>query len=426
MYICNFIVHNINYYKLYNHIRSDAHTLYATQILSVIKMHLSKFVVLLLVAAVAAQNDCPNSATECPDSCAGEQCARFLNAECQENPCHGLCTPNFFWRGKNVTNRCPVERCRDKVCPGIRECVEMVRPTSCPEGVPQSLCRQYIRATCVLPPPPTNCSQITCGEGMFCRERHRGGEGVTCVRARNCNQLTCDEGSICSETEEGPKCVISIQLSCKDLKCPEGTICVADSIPSRNLSVAQCVNQEETERLPRFETFFCGSGALICHNEPQAEACIDFYESGNYLTPTCLESSCDPESPNSSCMLGSRLCAMTPNYLNAPFTSICVGSTSIVSNSSRCDSAPADRCPGNFVCREAFYDGKFFFSTCGFPAPAFAAPSCAELECPVPLECNELGQVEGRGGIARCGGPEFTGETENFIRSLLDKIQKYS
>ena len=92
--------------------------------------------------------------------------------------------------------------------------------------------------------------------------------------------------------------------------------------------------------------------------------------------------------------------------------------------SSRCNSAPANRCPGNFVCCETFYEGQSFIPTCGFPAPAFAGPSCVELECPVPLECNELGQVEGRGGTAHCGGPEFTGETENSIRSLLDKIQK--
>ena len=50
----------------------------------------------LMAATVAAQEDCPDAATECPDSCAGEQCARFLNAECQENPCFGLCAPNFF------------------------------------------------------------------------------------------------------------------------------------------------------------------------------------------------------------------------------------------------------------------------------------------------------------------------------------------
>ena len=164
------------------------------------------FLVLTLVATVAAQEDCPDAATECPDSCAGKECARFLNAVCWENPCHGLCTPNFFWRGNNVTNRCPVERCNDKMCPGVRQCVEEVRPASCPEDLPRSLCRQYIQARCVLPPPAIDCSQISCGPGMFCRER-RGGKGVTCARARNCNQLACDEGFICTETEQGPQCL---------------------------------------------------------------------------------------------------------------------------------------------------------------------------------------------------------------------------
>ena len=396
----------------------------AGQMISPTRMNniMSIFFALLLVAAVAAQSDCPNAATECPDNCTGEQCARFLNAECQENPCHGLCSPNFFWRGKNVTDRCPVERCTDKVCPGIRECIEIIRPASCPEGVPQSLCRQYIRATCVLPPPPTDCNQITCEEGMFCREKLRG-KGVTCVQARNCNQLICNEGSICTETEEGPKCVIGIQPSCADLSCPEGTVCVSDSIPSRNLSVSQCLDQEEAERLPTFETFFCGSGTIICDNEPRAEACVDIYDSGAYLVPGCSEIGCDPQFPDSSCRQSNQVCAKTPDYLNAPFTSVCVGSTSILNNSSRCDSAPADRCPSNLVCREVFYEGQFFFSTCGVPAPTFTAPSCAQLECPAPLECNELGVVEGRGGVARCAGPNFTGDTENAIRSLLDKIQ---
>lgn len=64
-----------------------------------LKMHKSIFLALLLLVAaraVVSQDDCPNAATECPGNCAGEQCARFLNAECQENPCHSLCTPNFF------------------------------------------------------------------------------------------------------------------------------------------------------------------------------------------------------------------------------------------------------------------------------------------------------------------------------------------
>ena len=385
---------------------------------------MSSFIMLLLLSAttVAAQNDCPNAATECPDSCTGEQCARYLNAECQKNLCHGLCTPNFFWRGRNVTDRCQIERCSDIVCPGQRECVEVIRPASCPEA--RSSCRQYIQARCVLPSPPSSCDQISCGEGMYCREK-RGGKGVKCARARNCNQLTCSEGSICSEEEGGPVCVTSVALSCEDLNCPEGTVCVSQSIPSRNLTVAQCLDREEAERLPTFETFFCGSGAVICDGEPRDEVCVDIFDSGVYLVPGCTEINCDTASPDSTCRLSNQVCAATPEYLNAvPFTSACVGSTSVLNNSSRCASAPDGRCPSNLVCREVFFEGQFFFSTCGVPAPTFTAPSCAELECPAPLECNELGVVEGRGGVARCAGPNFTGDTEESIRSLLDKIDE--
>ena len=369
-----------------------------------------------MVAAAAAQEDCPDAATECPDSCAREQCARFLNAKCRENPCHGLCTPNFFWRGNNVTDRCPVERCSDRVCPGTRQFVEEVRPASCPKGLPRSQCRQFIKARCVLPPPPTDCSQISCGPGTFCRERRRR-EGVTCARARNCDQLACDEGSICTETEQGPQCVISIQLSCKVLSCPEGTVCVSESIPSRNLSVAQCLDREEAELLPTFDTFFCGSGATICEGQT---VCIDIFDSGNYFVPGCLEIGCDFES-SSPCRQNNRVCTNVPDDLNAPFTTACLGTTSSLQNTT-CVSAGDDRCASGFVCREIFFEGQFFFTSCGVPAPTFTAPSCAELECLAPLECNELGVVEGRGGVARCAGPEFTGDTEDSIRSLLDKI----
>ena len=90
----------------------------------------------------------------------------------------------------------------------------------------------------------------------------------------------------------------------------------------------------------------------------------------------------------------------------------------------RCASAASDRCPNNFLCREVFFEGHFFFSTCGFPTPIFTAPSCAEAVCPSPLICNELGIVEGRGGVARCGGQKFTDNTEHSIWSLLDMISK--
>ena len=161
--------------------------------------------VLFAVSALAQQGeDCPNRATDCPDNCGGAQCPRFLNAECRVNPCHGLCTPNFFREnGRNVTHRCDVERCDEKDCPGKRQCIEEIIPASCPGN---GSCRQYIKSRCVLPPPPTDCSQITCGPGMYCREK-KGGIGVKCALARNCNQLTCSEGLSCSETAVGPVCM---------------------------------------------------------------------------------------------------------------------------------------------------------------------------------------------------------------------------
>ena len=73
-------------------------------------------------------------------------------------------------------------------------------------------------------------------------------------------------------------------------------------------------------------------------------------------------------------------------------------------------SGTGGRCLPVFVCREVVFEGHIFFTT------------CAELECPGPLECNELGIVQGRGGVARCAGPSFTRDTKDFIRSLLSKI----
>ena len=72
----------------------------------------------------------------------------------------------------------------------------------------------------------------------------------------------------------------SVTLSCEDLTCLERTVCVTDSIPFRNLSAAQCLDHEEAERLPTFDTFFCGSGATICD---ETEACADIFGSGVYL-----------------------------------------------------------------------------------------------------------------------------------------------
>ena len=103
-----------------------------------------------------------------------------------------------------MTDRCDIERCSEKVCPGKRQCVEDIITTSC-RSENDSQCRQYIKTRCALPPLPTDCSKIMCGTGMYCREK-KGGKGVKCARARNCDQLSCSEGFFCSETVEGPVC----------------------------------------------------------------------------------------------------------------------------------------------------------------------------------------------------------------------------
>ena len=251
------------------------------------------FTLLLIAATALAQDDeCPNEATDCSDPCEEAQCARFLNAECRENPCFSLCSPNFFWRSKNVTDRCDVERCSDKECPGLRECVEEIVPASCPEDIP--LCRQYIRVRCVLPPPPTDCSQITCGLGMFCRERVRG-KGVRCVRARKCSQL-------------------------------EELVCSLFSIPARDLSIAQCISQAEADRMPVYSPDFSCASVICDKKEP---VCSDVFEDGRFLFTFCNVVDCD-QSDSESCSSSSTCTNIPPELLESlqvPYTTACTQAT---------------------------------------------------------------------------------------------------
>ena len=341
----------------------------------------SILVLSLLLVAVASQEDCPNAVLDCPDVCANKQCARYLNAECQVDPCNGECTPTFFWRGRDVTARCPVRRCMDRVCPGKRFCVEEVRPPSCPGGLPRSLCRQFINSRCVL---PTTCEELACPPGTICAANARG----------------------------SLQCVTSIAVSCADLKCPEGTVCVSQGIPSRNLSVAQCLDEEEANNLPTEDTFFCDSGATIC-TDPVNQVCIDIYDSGRFFFGSCLEIGCDLET-NVPCP-DSRVCDVIPNR---PFSTACISTTTVVDTN--CTDEPG-RCPGGLVCRETVFEDELLFSTCGVPAPTFTGPSCEELECPLPVVCNDLESIEGR-GLARCAGPEFTNDHQEAIEYLLDMI----
>ena len=339
--------------------------------------------VLLMTVAAFAQDNCPNAVLDCPDVCASEQCARFLNAQCQVDPCNGNCSARFIWRRRDVTERCQVPRCKDRMCKGKRFCVEEVRPPSCPQGQPRSLCRQFIATRCVL---PTTCEELACPSGTICAANARG----------------------------SLKCITSIARSCADLRCPKGTVCVSQGIPSRNLSVAQCLDEDEADNLPTVDTFFCDSGATIC-TDPANQACVDIYDGGRLFLASCLETGCDLET-NAPCP-ESRVCNTIPDR---PFSTACTSTTSVIGTN--CTDEPG-RCPNGLVCRGTVFEGKLLFSTCGIPAPTFTGPSCQELECPLPLVCNDLESINGREpGLARCAGPEFTNDHQEAIESLLDMI----
>ena len=371
------------------------------------------FTVLFIAAAAVAQEDCPNPAIECPDNCGGAQCGRFLNAECRENPCHGLCTPNFFRKGRNVTDRCDVERCGDKDCPGERQCIEETVPASCLGGRPQ--CRQYIRARCVLPPPPTDCSQISCGPGMFCRERKRR-EGVTCARARRCNQLECDQGFTCTETEAGPMCAMSKPFtSCEEAGCPEGTLCSEFSIPTRKLSVAQCIRRDIAETLATFESgFSCDPDDMFC--DAQTEGCAEVFEDGRLLIFECNAFNCTDDT---SCP-SDRVCREIPDFLRQmfqiPFDTVC-NLPDIVFSETGCASL-TNPCPPGLACHDIISAGVTTAIGCGISAPTYSGSSCAELGCPAPLECYER-IIESRGGLARC----FTEKSiDVFVENVFGDI----
>ena len=147
--------------------------------------------VLALAAIAAAQTDCPEPVECVVNPCDVERCPRFLNAVCVPNTCDGSCTANFF-RGRNnrnnVTDRCPIETCNEKQCPGNRFCVEERVPAECPQGNPR--CRQHIEAKCVL---PTDCSQITCDDPEeICIVRNSRPRCVDPSRIRECRERDCE------------------------------------------------------------------------------------------------------------------------------------------------------------------------------------------------------------------------------------------
>ena len=280
---------------------------------------------ILLLGSIATEKDCPNRATECPDNCEGAQCPQFLNAECRVNPCHGLCTPNFFREnGRNVTDHCDVQ---------------------------------------------------------------------------NCNQLKCGKGFVCLEMEGGPMCTINKLNSCEKADCPEVTVCSEFNIPSRNITIAQCLPQATADGLPVFgSNFSCSSGFPICDEE--TEVCSDVLEEDRLLTVICIMANCTA-SDSTSCPRN-RMCTDIPPHfietLQVPFTKSCTPPSFVYNKT--CATA-GNPCPAGLECRDVIVKETIIGTACGPPALSYVGSSCAELGCPAPLECYES-IIEGRGGLAQC------------------------
>ena len=140
-----------------------------------------------LLLNVNAQSICEDVSEACSSNpCDNAVCPRYYNGDCVPNTCDGICTPIFFYRGRNVTNRCGGVTCDTKDCGPNRDCMEeIITQFNCRPGRP---CRQRLKVTCRLrprPPRPMSCDDIICKEGMMCRMRGRGNRPpvVRCVPA---------------------------------------------------------------------------------------------------------------------------------------------------------------------------------------------------------------------------------------------------
>lgn len=231
--------------------------------------------------------------------------------------------------------------------------------------------------------------------GMFCRERKwKEGVYVTCVLLQRCSQLECDKGYVCTETEAGPTC--NLPSSCEEASCVEGMVCTTFSVPSHELTVAQCVSQNVAANLPVFGSdFSCSSDVMICND--QTEACTEVFEDGRFLTLTCNIVNCT----ESSCP-SNRECTEIPDdlvqELEIQFRHSCSLPGFVYSET--CASA-ASLCPLGLACHDVVFEETTIGIGCGVSAPTYSGLSCEELACPAPLECYES-IVEGRGSLAQC------------------------
>ena len=379
-----------------------------------------------------------------------------------------------------MTSRCDVERCADKVCPRRRQCVEETVPLSCPENRPQ--CRQYIRARCVLPPTPTDCNQISCGPGMFCRKRRRG-EGVRCVRARNCQQLTCDTGCFCNETDSGPHCipeqptvqwsqqptiqwsqgkvittvtaggfsflvvtdcddiecepglqcivlrnvsgydfavcVSDIVPTCQNTTCSPGAICIEVSQPSIGLSVGACFSRDYASTVLNFEQYTKSCVSGQHNCNQERQVCMDLFKGGQFLQSFCEDLiNC---TDNSSCFPPQHyMCAEVPSdVIDLGLTNMCVMAGEIRFEFGGSCATVTKQCSSGLTCMDIAISGNIVGTICCLSTIPSFGPSCDELNCRAPEQCAEFTFAE-RGGYAMCVPEDFVDVLSYIIHSLLN------
>ena len=400
----------------------------------------------MAIALTANAQRCPNPVATCsPDPCDNNaQCLRFLNAECQVNSCNGVCTANFFFRGRNVTDRCGVDICDTRDCGPNRQCIEEVYPPTCPEGRPISKCRQYMKAKCVIKKRPLTCNDINCGEGMVCRYRERGSYSpvVRCVPAPvtptrptpsivtitapttgsvivtpgpfTC-EVPCPPGTQCTTippeftgTVSGSRCQPATAHSCEELDsiCPNKTHgCQIHSVPTRGLSFATC---SPLSALNVYPDLSCDT--VVC---AERGVCVDRRVGSIPAVGSCIFTGCT----NSTGCYYDSTCTSVPAEFGLNFNSVCTrGFFEVQVGTETCAESGRD-CSNLKICHEAYIGGTLIGTACSSPPPF--ANSCEELFlCDTDNDMGCYTFTYGSFGILAACSPRFAATVKYFERIL--------
>ena len=284
----------------------------------------------LMCVGISAQDDCPDPILECAvNPCQDQVCNRFFNADCRPNLCHGgLCTANFFFRGRNVTERCDAETCDEKPCNENRQCMEVVVPPECPPQEPD--CRQVINAQCILMEfdRPMTCQDVRCEENTACRLRIRTEDFPPVVRCfpmgrvNSCVEGTCNEGFTCFDDGPSVRCELTfVPTTCEEQECEDGFECMIDTTDGASTPICVPLGSPtpplvacEPECASGFECIAivvdgiatstcvpavsetcsdldCGTRGLACEEEPTGPRCVTPSFTCEELEPVCAANS---------------------------------------------------------------------------------------------------------------------------------------